>query len=232
MSKFYFTPEHDKAIAEYACTTDYAERNKIYESMILPVFKELIHKIVYTFKYTSLPNIAILQEDCLVHLTTVLNKFDVSRNSTGFSYFTVIAKNFFNAASKKNTNFLIKEVSYESNLFEFEHLLVDTNTYDEDREKAEFMHFLRKEMDTWDKGRRKNYLNDVDFKVLQAVRIIFDNSDNLEIITKKGVLLYLRNISNIDTKHISRSLKKFTVRYLTFKKEWDEGLIDEKNYLE
>jgi hypothetical protein len=232
LSKIYFTLEHDKAITEYVISTDNVERNKIYDSMILPVFKELIHKIVYTFKYTSLPNISILQEDCLVHLTTVLNKFDASRDSTGFSYFTVIAKNFFNAASKKNTNYLIKEVSYETNLFEIEHLLVDTNTYDEDREKSEFMYFLRKEMDTWDKGRKKNYLNDVDFKVLQAVRIIFDNSEGIEIITKKGVFLYLRNISNIDTKHISRSLKKFTIRYQTFKKEWDEGLINEQKYLE
>lgn len=232
MSKLYFTEEHDKAIYDYVNSTDEAERNRIYNSMIMPVFKELIHKVVCTFKYTSLPNINILQEDCLVHLTTVLNKFDAQRKSTGFSYFTVIAKNFFNACSKKSVGQLQKEISYEENSNELENALVEINSYEEDREKSEFSYFLRKEMDTWDKGRKKNYLNDVDYKVLQAVRILFDNCGTLEIITKKSLFLYLNNISHVDSKHISRSLKKFAARYQAFKRKWDNGEIDEQKYLE
>jgi len=231
LAKIYFDKQHDQAIEDYLKSESQADRDKIFCETIMPVFEELIHKIVYTFKYNSLPNIKLLEKECIVHLVTILNKFDTSRNTSGFSYFTVVAKNFFNASYKKHNSVCQKTVSYENSMQELEYLLVEHNEYDDAREEKEFLYFLRKEMDTWDRGRKKNYLNDVDYKVLQAIKILFDNADNIEIFNKKGIFVYLRNITNIDQKQISRSLKKFTARYNTFKKEWNEGIVDEKRYI-
>lgn len=53
---------------------------------------EMVDKIVYTYKFTTLPNIDELRDECKIWLTTVLEKFDPSKGSKAFSYFSVITK--------------------------------------------------------------------------------------------------------------------------------------------
>ena len=42
------------------------EKNKLYSTYICPAFSEMVDKIVYTYKFTSLPNI-----DCLKGLNEI-----------------------------------------------------------------------------------------------------------------------------------------------------------------
>ena len=55
-----------------------------------PVFDEMVDKIVYTYKFTTLPNIDALKEECKIWLTTILDKYDPSKGSKAFSYFSVV----------------------------------------------------------------------------------------------------------------------------------------------
>ncbi len=56
-SNNYFTQVHEDAILDYISCDDVVERNKIYRDVIRPAFQELIEKIVFTYKFTSLPNV-------------------------------------------------------------------------------------------------------------------------------------------------------------------------------
>ena len=231
MSNQYFTEEvHGQAILDYVSCEDFKEREKIYRDTIMPVFDELVKNIIYTYKYNSLPNIDQLKDDCIVHLTMVLNKYDKNRNSKAFSYFTVITKNWFKAKIKKNNTVNSRDISYEDNIDMLSNEMVVYNTYEEDRDTAEFFYFLKVEMETWDKGFKRNYLNEQDVSVLQAVLELFERKEEIQIFNKKAIFLYLREMTNINTKQISRSLKKFKNRYFAFKKDWIEGRIDEKTY--
>ena len=69
--KQYFRKEHEDAIVKYALTNDQRERTYLYENWIGPVFNEMVDKIVFTYKFTNLPNIEELQAECklsLIHI--------------------------------------------------------------------------------------------------------------------------------------------------------------------
>ena len=78
----YFTKVHEQAIIDYCQTTDQKVRNNLYKEFIGPVYDEMVDKIVFTYKFTNLPNIDALREDCKNWLITVLNKFDPSKGSS------------------------------------------------------------------------------------------------------------------------------------------------------
>ena len=109
----YFTKEHENAIVEYARTKDIKVRSELYISLIQPVLSEMVDKITYTYKFTSLPNIDPLKDECKIWLTTILDKYDPDKGSKAFSYFSVVTKHWFIHKVKKNSQKTKKEVSYE-----------------------------------------------------------------------------------------------------------------------
>ena len=62
-------------------------------------------------------------------------------------------------------------------------------------------------------------------KVLQAVKILFESADDIEIFNKKAVYLYMREITGLNTKQIVNNLNKIRVKYRDFRKKWNEGEI-------
>ena len=112
--RMYFTQVHEDAIIEYNNITDFKRKTELYETLIHPALDEMVDKIVYTYKFTSLPNISELQQDCKVMLVTILHKYDPSKGSKAFSYFSVITKNWFIAQVKKNAKKNRREISLEN----------------------------------------------------------------------------------------------------------------------
>ena len=95
-SKKYFTQVHEDAIIEYNKeTTTNRRKEELYVTLLKPAFDQMVDKIVFTYKFTSLPNIDILREECKIWLITVLDKFNPDKGSKAFSYFSVITKNWF-----------------------------------------------------------------------------------------------------------------------------------------
>ena len=88
--KHYFTKDHENAIIQYVATEDQRVRTELYVEWIGPAFNEMVDKIVYTYKFTNLPNIDALKGECKVWLTTILDKYDPNKGSKAFSYFSVI----------------------------------------------------------------------------------------------------------------------------------------------
>ena len=109
--RLYFTKVHEDAIIQYAITKDRHERGVLYVTLIQPAFNELVNKIIYTYKFNSLPNIECLSEECQIWLTTILDKFDPEKGHKAFSYFSVITKNWFIQQVKKNSKRRKREVN-------------------------------------------------------------------------------------------------------------------------
>ena len=53
----YFTEEHEKAIIEYCSSNCNKRRTVLYVKWIQPAFNEMVDKIVFTYRFTSLPDI-------------------------------------------------------------------------------------------------------------------------------------------------------------------------------
>jgi hypothetical protein len=214
---YYFTKEHEEAIIEYA-SASYQRRSELYKKMIEPVFSEMVDKIVYTFKFTSIPNIDSLREECKIWLTTVIEKFNPEKGYTAFAYFSVITKNWFIHKVKKNSRSCQKEVNfddvYKHKSIEFEYFSVP-NPYIAIREKEEWWAAFEEMLVSWEDLPMKP----TEKKVYEAIRILFESSDQISIFNKKAVYLYIREITGLSTKQIIQSLNKLRERYLSWKRE-------------
>tara|TARA_R110002020_G_scaffold29001_1_gene91783 strand:- start:5678 stop:6226 length:549 start_codon:yes stop_codon:yes gene_type:complete len=182
----------------------------------------MVDKIIYTYRFTTLPNIEYLKADCKVWLTTILNKYDPNKGSKAFSYFSVVTKNWFIHKVKRTKRRLQTEVFMEDVLNELDEDLVSTEeTYLERRDDIEFWMSLNKEISTWDSF----MLKENEKKVLMAVRILMDSADQIEIFNKKAIYLYLREITGLNTKQVVNNLNKLRKRYRVFKNKWQNGEI-------
>ena len=218
----YFTKVHEEAIVKYARTEDRELRSKLYIEYIQPAFDQMVDKIIYTYRFTTLPNIDYLKDDCKVWLTTILNKYDPSKGSKAFSYFSVVTKNWFIHKVKRTQKRNRTEVFMEDMLNQLEENLVsDEPTYFEKRSEVEFWGSLNHEIDTWNSF----MLKENEKKVLMAVRILLDSADTIEIFNKKAIYLYLREITGLNTKQVVNNLNKLRKRYKVFKDKWESGEI-------
>ena len=180
----------------------------------------MVDKITYTYKFTTLPNIDVLKDECKIWLTTILDKFDPEKGSKAFSYFSVITKNWFIHKVKKNSKNLKKEVAFDDALGEIEQTYLSTeNSYLEDREKYEFWTGLTTEINKWE----QQNLKENEKKVLHAIMDLFDNVEHIEIFNKKAIYMHIRELTNLNTKQVVSNLNRLRVKYRNFKKEYYEG---------
>jgi len=219
---YYFTQVHEDAIVKYAATNDLGLRTHLYIEYIQPAFDQMVDKIIYTYRFTTLPNIDYLKDDCKVWLTTILNKYDPNKGSKAFSYFSVVTKNWFIHKVKRTQKRNATEVFMEDMLNQLEEDLISAEpTYEQKRTDLEFWESLNGEIDTWNSF----MLKENEKKVLMAVRILLDSADTIEIFNKKAIYLYLREITGLNTKQVVNNLNKLRKRYKVFKNKWENGEI-------
>jgi DNA-directed RNA polymerase specialized sigma subunit len=219
---YYFTQVHEDAIIQYTKSNSMRERTQLYVEYIGPAFNEMVDKIVFTYKFTNLPNCDSLREECKIWLMTILEKYDPSKGSKAFSYFSVITKNWFIHKVKKQQKKNLREVELGNiSKSHEEEFLSTTESYISEREENEFWKMFYEEIQSWDESQMK----DNDLKVYKAINILFESKEEIDIFNKKAIYLYLREITGLNTKQIVNSLKKFRKRYSTFKNDWENGLL-------
>jgi hypothetical protein len=219
---YYFTQDHEDAIVRYAQTNCIRERTELYVKWIQPAFNEMVDKIVFTYKFTNLPNCDVLRDECKIWLMTILDKYDQSKGSKAFSYFSVITKNWFIHKVKRQQKRNKREIDYENISKKFEEEFLSTNeSYITMREEDEFWKLFYSELKSWDASTMKEN----DLKVYKAITILFESKDEIEIFNKKAIYLYIRELTGLNTKQIVNNLNKVRKRYREFKRSWDEGKI-------
>lgn len=216
----YFTQDHEDAIIKYCLTNCSRERTQLYVNWIEPAFNEMVDKIVFTYKFTNLPNIDYLRDECKVWLMTILDKYDPSKGSKAFSYFSVITKNWFIHKVKRQQKRNKREVDIGNIPKNYEEeYLSTTESYVTNRVEEEFWKLFFEELKSWDSSQMK----DNDLKVYQAIIILFESKEDIEIFNKKAIYLYLREISGLNTKQLVASLSNIKKRYREFKYDWVNG---------
>ena len=218
----YFTQEHEQAIIDYCGSNCNKLRTNLYVRWIQPAFDQMVDKIVYTYKFTTLPNIDELRCECKVWLTTILEKYDPNKGSKAFSYFSVITKNWFIHKVKQTTKRNQREVDYEDALKEVDpDKIVCYNEWENNQQNKEFWEKLWIEIDGWG----TNDMKESEKKVFEAVKILLSSVDEIEIFNKKAIYLYLRELTGMNTKQVVSQLNKMRRKYKLFKSDWDCGKI-------
>ena len=199
--KKYFTEVHEQAIIDYVASDCVRERTELYNQYLGPVFDEL-------------------RDECKIWLITILDKYDPNKGSKAFSYFSVITKNWFIHKVKKQSKKTRTEIEYIDLPKDLELKYISTtNPYAKNREHEEFFNFLKSEIDSWEHDKMKEN----EEKVLNAIRMLFDSANDIEIFNKKAIYLYLREITGLNTKQVVNNLNKMRIRYRVFREKWDKG---------
>jgi len=210
-SNIYFTSDTEEAILEYLRAKSPAKRNKIFNERINYAFHKLAENIIHTFKfyYTEVNTIDELKHEVVAFLLEKLHLYKQEKGKA-YSYFGTIAKRYlilYNNANYKK----LKEKA-------------EVNAVDED--KSTFISLINEEnnnisinnfIDAFiihvDKNLSKYFPKDDDIKTADAILELFRRRENLDIFNKKGIYIYIREITNQSTPQITKIIKKLKTIY-------------------
>ena len=94
--KLYFGPEVQDAIVRYNTNPDnHTLRNKIYQEEIHKAFDKLAENIINTFKFSYFDDgFNDVKHEVVAFMVMNLHKYDHTKGSKAFSYFSIVAKNY------------------------------------------------------------------------------------------------------------------------------------------
>jgi len=162
-----------------------------------------------------------LRDECKIWLITVLDKYDPNKGSKAFSYFSVITKNWFIHKVKRKTKRNRQELDIMELPSDLEFRHVSTfNPYYKDRSGKEFWELLVKEVSSWE---NQDKMKENEKKVLEAIKILMESCEDIEIFNKKAIYLYLREITGLNTKQVVSNLNKMRIKYRSFRIKWNSG---------
>lgn len=223
MSKNYFNQNTEKGIISFQEESDPEKRKQIYNSQIRPAFEKLVENQIFVYEFrSSLENIDILEKDCVSYLFECLYKYKLSKGA-GFSYFNQICKNWFLQEIKNRKKRIQQNIPISKELLEQSEdgKKFIVSPFEDEVVSLEFLQLFKKELNSWSTKVKSKQ----EKKVLTAVVVLFEQIDNIELLNKKSVYIYLRDITKFNTKQIAGNLQKLKKRYLTFKKKYYEGKI-------
>jgi hypothetical protein len=222
----YFTKDTDASIESFQVAPNDEEKHRIFNDEIRPAFEKLIENLIFVYKFFKYGDIDTLKRECLTDLYNTICKYDASKSndpkketSKAFSYFNMVAKNWFINKSKeyakrsKNESDLFYDLDHESIRQDPNFMVAPHEEQIEEREK--WIEFY-KAMDVWrGKLKKKN-----ERQVLEAIIFLMKNCEMVTIYNKKAVYLYLRELTGLTTKQIVVNLKKIKALYAEWYDEY------------
>ena len=223
--KLYFGKEAHEAIVEYQSTDCRKERHRIYEKKIRQSFHKLVENLIFIHGFARDPvTFQNLKFDCVTFLYETLEKFDPERGSKAFSYFNVCAKNFLIIQSNKKNKYDRRSVSFDdyANLSAADKRSIDICSFVPSPESA----LIQQE----DKQRMFEVLEIISGKInneneklcVKAVTKLFRDIDSLELLNKRAIFVYLREISGLNPKQLSVAMSNVRKHFREIIKNNDE----------
>ena len=210
----YFTADTEEAIIEYLNETDDKKRNQIYNDRIWYGFHKLTENIIHTFKfyYTEVDTIAELQHEVTAFLLEKLHLYKQEKGKA-FSYFGTIAKRYLILYNNNNYKKLKQRATVED-IDEDQTINIELiNGQDAPMSKegpSEFVDYLIQYMDI---HLFTLFPKIEDAKTADAIIELFRKRENLDIFNKKGIYIYIREITDQSTPQITKVIKKMKKTY-------------------
>ncbi len=199
----YFTQATEDAIVRYNNCSDFEERSEIYRKDIHYAFFKLTENIIHTFKfyYTEVDEIEHLQHEVITFLLSKIHLFDPTRGAKAFSYFGTIVKRYLIIENTKNYKKRIDKAPLEELHHDLKH------SYDMDynpHEKDDLSDFLDEYLRYCTDNIYLLFPKEKDAKVADAILEVFRKRESIDIFNKKAIYLYIREMVDVKTPHITR----------------------------
>jgi len=207
--KLYFGPEVQDAIVRYNALDrdeNQAERNKIYGEEIHKAFDKLCENIINTFKFEYFDDVYIdVKHAVVAFLVMNMHKYDHTKGSKAFSYFSVVAKNYL--ILHNNTNY-----SRYKKTIDITKIDIKGKTYDSDTDE-----FFESLIRYFDKQIPSIFKKKKDIDIAYAIVELMKRRHEIENFNKKSLYILIREMTNVETVHITRVtnvMKKYYLKML------------------
>jgi hypothetical protein len=195
------------------------EKNKIYNEFLRAPLDKMISSIIRRYKlYRKDMDFIEIHTDTHSFLMTKVDKFKPSKNKKAYSYFGTICKNYLMGQIIKDQKETNRKVSYEDISSALEERPDMIYRIDEDLVQSDVL--INQYLKELKEFIENETLNENEQKLGYALIDLFDNyetifsgADNNKF-NKNVILLSLREMTNLSTKEIRSSIKRFKKLYL------------------
>jgi len=217
-SNNYFAEREEGAVRMFLTASTFNEKNQIYNEYLRAPLDKMIESIIRRYKlYRKDMDFREIHHDTHSFLITKVEKFKPSKGKKAYSYFGTICKNYLMGQIIKDQKEQNRKISYEDITTKLESR-PDMIYYIENEkiEPTEIISQFIKELEDFIEN---SNLNNNELKLGYALAELFENYNEIFIGTdnnkfnKNIILLSLREMTNMTTKEIRTSMRKFKKLY-------------------
>ena len=210
-SNVYFTQETEDAIVRYLATEDPQERNDIFNKHINYALHKLAENIIHTFKfyYTEVDTIEELKHEVVCVLLEKLHKYK-QEEGKAYSYFGTIVKRYLIVYNNNNYKKLksrgeVNEVDTDKT--------ITSELVKKSETEVKILDFTDAFVKLIDNNLFELFTKQKEAGVADAVLELFKKRENLDIMSKKALYIYIREITEAPTPTITKVIKKLKTLY-------------------
>jgi len=217
----YFDVREETAVRNFLLADTSEEKNKIYNDYLRAPLDKMISSIIRRYKlYRKNMDFTEIHTDTHSFLMTKVDKFKPSKEKKAYSYFGTICKNYLMGQIIKDQKETNRKVSYEDMSESIEErpdmiYRIDEDIIDTSVIILEYLKELRDFIDNENLSNNERKLGYALVDLFENYESIFSEADNNKF-NKNVILLSLREMTNLSTKEIRSSMKKFKKLYTLF----------------
>jgi len=223
----YFAEREELVVRMFLTADTFNEKNKIYNQFLRSPLDKMISSIIRRYKlYRKDMDFLDLHTDTHSFLMTKIDKFSPSKEKKAYSYFGTICKNYLMGQILKDQKETNRKISYEDISSDLENnpkMSYDMQ-FEEGGEKSVINDLIVEIRIVLDEPS----LSDNEYKLGLALHEIFSNYESIFLsssnnkFNKNLILLSLREMTNLSTKEIRQSIKKYKKLYIGLSNVVDE----------
>lgn len=215
----YFDVREETAVRNFLLADSSYEKNKIYNEFLRAPLDKMISSIIRRYKlYRKDMDFVEIHMDTHSFLMTKVDKFKPSKNKKAYSYFGTICKNYLMGQIIKDQKETNRKISYEdisSKIEERPDMIyrIDEDVVETDLLIIQYLDELRVFIESESLNDNEKKLGYALIDLFENYETIFSGADNNKF-NKNVILLSLREMTNLSTKEIRSSIKRFKKLYL------------------
>lgn len=214
----YFDVREENAVRMFLLETSHEERNKIYNQYLKEPLDKMISSIIRRYKlYRKDMDFEEIHTDTHSFLMTKIEKFKPSKEKKAYSYFGTICKNYLMGQIIKDQKEMNRKISYEDISSSIEENIRFSYSIENEMVDAtfvinKFILELKIFIDSESLSDNERKLGYALLDLFENYEAIFTSADNNKF-NKNIILLSLREMTNLSTKEIRNSMKKYKKLY-------------------
>lgn len=215
----YFDVREEDAVRNFLLAETSHEKNKIYNEFLRAPLDKMISSIIRRYKlYRKDMDFTEIHTDTHSFLMTKVDKFEPSKEKKAYSYFGTICRNYLMGQIIKDQKETNRKVSYEdisSSIEERPDMIyrIDEDIVESDLIIKEYLKELKQFIELENLTDNEKRLGYALVDLFDNYERIFSGADNNKF-NKNVILLSLREMTNLSTKEIRSSIKRFKKLYL------------------